>query len=356
MTIIEKLLKSKDWSMDLQTKKRLVDLTNKFIAQNEDFELSDVQQFSSYFVTHVYRLVGSDSGGKVNYYAKFAYLPKGHEKRQLERIKYEYDYTAQICDLFKDSNKFDSVKPVGYFEDEGAFVMAEMRGIRLDTKLLDSMGLLASNDFTSLYKSMHDAGEWLREFQTLMPKGDQRLFTAEQLQQRVETYLTKVSQGDANMISESFADHIRNKTKETLANFVEEDFLMTAKHNDFAPWNLMQGTSKMIGFDYADCEFDSTYYDVYHFTRAINTFKMKPFKRKRMLETCKDEFLKGFGKSIALDHPTRIYFNLFFSLERIQMLIRARSRNTGIVGALKTLSQKRHMNVYLNDLKELCRR
>ena len=203
---------------------------------------------------------------------------------------------------------------------------------------------------------MHDAGEWLREFQMLMPKGEQTFFSAEQLQQRVEIYLEKVSHGDPEMISEKFAELIRSKTEETLTCFEENDFLMTAKHNDFAPWNLMQGESKMIGFDYADCEFDSTYYDVYHFTRAINTFKMKPFKRKRMLETCKDEFLKGFGKSIALDHPTRIYFNLFFSLERIQMLLRARSRNTGIIGTLKTLSQKRHMKVYLNDLKELCLR
>jgi hypothetical protein len=356
MAAIETLLKSKNWSMDQETETRLVDLTNKFVSSASHFELADVQQFSSYFVTHVYRLVGRDKSGPVNFYAKFAYLPKGHEKRQLERIKYEYDYTAQIYDVFKDSDEFDSVEAVGYFEEEGAFVMAEMQGDRLDTLLLQSMKILSSNDFKSLYQSMRDTGQWLAEFQRRMPHGVQTKFEPEQLVKRIDLYLDKVSKEAPSLISASFAEKIRKQTLRTLAEFDEQDFVMTAKHNDFAPWNIMQGDGCIIGFDYADCEFDSKYYDVYHFTRAINTFRMKPFKNKSMLEGCKDAFLEGYGKAIALDHPTRIYFNLFFSLERIQMLLRARKRNSGLVGTLKTLSQRRHMKVYLNELKEMCRR
>jgi len=178
-------------------------------------------------------------------------------------------------------------------------------------------------------------------------------FTAAQLEQRIEQYIEKVAIEKSDIVPPKLAEKLTTKTSETLQNFNSEDFIITAKHNDYAPWNLMQGENAIIGFDYADVEFDSRYYDVYHFTRAINTFKLKPIKKLSVIEECKSAFLEGYGLNIPLDHPTRIYFNIFFSLERVQMLLRARKRNTGIVGRLKTISQKRHLKWYLNELERM---
>ncbi|MBV1911055.1 MAG: hypothetical protein KUG78_17280 [Kangiellaceae bacterium] len=349
------ILASKKWNIDLETSERLCSLINTFMDSSEAKQLTliDIKQFSSYFVTHVYKLVCKDGRRTRNYYAKFAYLPKGHEKRQRERIKYEYDYTAKIYDLLQSSECFDSVKPIDFYPVEGAFVMAEMQGERLDIMLVNAMKIIGPTKPDKLYDSMKQAGSWLAYFQKNMPMGNEKRFTSEQLLERIRLYLKKVDAEDDKIISKNLSNQLIDKTTKVLEKFQKEDFLITAKHNDFAPWNLMKGEGSIIGFDYADCEFDSRYYDVYHFTRSLNTFKLKPIRKKTVIEGCKDAFLEGYGESTPLDHPTRIYFNIFFSLERIQMLLRAKKRNLGAIGRLKTLSQKRHLRWYLSELSRM---
>jgi len=355
MNQIEKILAKKNWKIDQETKNRLTSLVSKFLAQqpNSGIALIDIKQFSSYFVTHVYKLVCTKNNSPVNFYAKFAYLPKKYEKRQRERIKYEFDYTEKIYDLLKSSDGFDSVQPVAYYESEAAFVMSEMKGERLDNLLVSSMRHLFKSDNTSLYQTMNNSGRWLLEFQTKMPVEGERLLDFSTLESRVGQYIEKIAQLAPELISQAFERKLKFKTSSLLNEFDADDFIQTAKHNDFAPWNLMKGESGIIGFDYADCELDSKYYDVYHYTRALDTFKFKLVSNSQIIEECKQHFLDGYGLKLSASHPTRLYFNLFFSLERVHMLLRARLRNKGVIGGIRTLSQKRHFNWYLNELKML---
>lgn len=354
MNNVEAIIANKKWSIDSETKGRLISLVKQFISDHTNqLELIDIVQFSSYFVTHVYKLVCRSGDDDVNFYAKFAYLPKGHEKRQRERIRYEYDYTVKVFNVFEKIKNFDSVKAVNFFENEGAFVMAEMPGCRFDEMLISCMKPFSKADTNELYQSMHAAGMWLSIFQKKMPIKGQKIFTSNQLQERIEIYFKKVESLDSKIISVNLKQKLVEQTRIVLSKFTKDDFMMSAKHNDFAPWNLMKSNRSIIGFDYADVEYDSVYYDVYHFTRALNTFKLKPVKKIEVIENCKQQFLAGFGLDIPLDHPTRIYFNIFFSLERVQMLLRAKIRNTGVVGKLKTLSHKRHMRWYLAELKRM---
>ncbi len=354
MNEVEKIIDNKNWNIDAETKNRLSSLIQKFIPEySKKLVLLDILQFSSYFVTHVYKLVCEDNGKAINFYAKFAYLPKEFEKRQRERIKYEYDCTVSIYNVFQSKEKFDSVNAVAFYEEESVFVMQEMQGKRLDELLLSSMKPFSSHNKDYLYQTMHSAGEWLRIFQNSMPVVGETVFSREVLEARVLSYFDKVNALDSSIITTTLKQKLISQCKKAIANFSQEDLMITAKHNDYAPWNLMADDSTIIGFDYADVEYDSIYYDVYHFTRALNSFKLKPIKNAKVIEACKQHFLNGYGLDIPMDHPTRIYFNIFFSLERLQMLLRAKKRNSGFVGKLKTLSQKRHFRLYLSELNRI---
>ncbi len=354
MNEVANIIEHKNWNIDAETKHRLNALIKKFIPEySKSLVLLDILQFSSYFVTHVYKLVCEDNGKPVNFYAKFAYLPIEFEKRQRERIKYEYDCTVSIYNLFKSKDKFDSVKAVAFYEEESAFVMQEMQGERLDELLLSCMNPFSFKSKDYLYQTMYSAGEWLKIFQQNMPVKGANEFTREVLEQRVLSYFDKVNALDNSIITPELKQRLIDKSQQAIASFSSADLKISAKHNDYAPWNLMADRSKIIGFDYADVEYDSTYYDVYHFTRALNSFKLKPIKNSKVIEACKQHFLNGYGLEIPLDHPTRVYFNIFFSLERLQMLLRAKKRNSGFVGKLKTLSQKRHFRLYLSELNRI---
>jgi len=351
----KEIVSKKRWKVDKETRNRLLSLVDKFFAARIDasLELIDIEQFSSYFVTHVYKLVCLRNGEPVNYFAKFAYLPKGHIKRQRDRIKYEFDYTKIAFELFDKCDNFDSVEPLDYFPEEAAFVMAEMQGTRLDKLLISAMRTISNRDNSLLYKTMNDAGAWLKTFQDRMPSAANPSLNYSTFENRVNQYIEKIAILDPNLISKEFSCKLLNRTRSLLNDFDANDFLCVTKHNDFAPWNLMLGQSGIIGFDYADCEFDSKYYDLYHFTRALNTFKFKLIKKDNVIDECKQYFLNGYGFNPSTQHPTELYFNLFFSLERLHMLLRARLRNNGFVGTLKTLSQKRYFNWYVKELQKL---
>ncbi len=357
MNAVASLIETKKWDIDSETKERLISVVDKFTSNRaQPLELNDLKQFSSYFVTHVYKLECTQAGLPVNFYAKFAYLPKEYEKRQRERIKYEYDCTVQIQNLFEQHADFGSVKAEDYFHQEAAFVMSEMPGERLDEMLVASMRPFSSYDNRKLYKTMYSAGQWLSLFQKDMPVKGETCFTRQQLEQRIADYLGKVDHLDSSIINPALRASLVKQTTHIVENIQAKDLVISAKHNDYAPWNLMGLDTSVIGFDYADIEYDSIYYDVYHFTRALNSFKLKPIKKTKIIDACKRHFLQGYGLDIPLDHPTRIYFNIFFSLERLQMLLRAKQRNRGLIGKLRTLSQQRHINWYLAELKQMAER
>ncbi|MGB0496124.1 MAG: hypothetical protein ACPGJI_07190 [Kangiellaceae bacterium] len=357
MNKLTEIVLSKRWKLDSETMKRLESVVEKTLTQLSATELSlnDIEQFSSYFVTHVYKLSLTLNDVNKNIYIKLAYLPKEFEKRQRGRIKFEYDSTRQVYDLFLKNSYGASVEPLAYFEDEAAFAMHEMQGIRLDNILIKQMRPFSSNSTALLEKSMNGAGRWLKEFQQSMPILANTHTNEKELEERISVYLKKVSDETGSLINSKLVSALENKAHKLVSEFSESDFERRAKHNDYAPWNLMFDRNQIVGFDYADCEMDSKYYDLYYFNRALNSFKMKPIKKLSIIEFSKQCFFDGFGSDITLEHPTRQYFNLFFALERVQMLLRARKRNYGLVGQLKSLSQRRHLNWYLKELKNLAR-
>jgi len=355
MSQFEQIIKNKSWEISKEAKSRLSSLVEKFLSDecNSQYQLIDIEQFSSYFVTHVYKLVLKKNGRKINYFAKLAYLPKEFEKRQRERIKYEFDYTQLAFDAFKKSEKFSSVEPVVYYESEAAFVMKEMHGERLDELLIKSMKSFSSRHDKELFISMRNAGCWLKYFQQNMPAGDKDSLDSTFLENRVIAYIERINGIDSEVLSTDFSTRLIDKTKLLLDEFSTQDFVGVTKHNDFAPWNLMKSGSGIIGFDYADCEFDSKYYDVYHYVRALKSFNFKLIKNTNTINECQNQFLEGYGLNFNSEHPTKSYFDIFFSLERINMLMRARVRNKGLVGQLKTISQRRHFNAYIGELKQI---
>ncbi|PHS17566.1 MAG: hypothetical protein COA86_09775 [Kangiella sp.] len=362
MKQLKKIIANKSWKLDSDTFARLdsvvYQILNEFSVK--ELDIVDIEQFSSYFVTHVYKLTLSLNSNNKNIYIKLAYLPPEHEVRQRGRIKFEYDSTKQVFDLFLDINYGTSVEPIAYFEEEAAFAMHEMQGDRLDNILIERMKPFNSKSISLLEESMNGAGKWLKEFQASMPIIGNTHTNEKDLEERISVYLKKVSDETGKLIDSKLVTALENKAHMLVSNFSEKDFERKAKHNDYAPWNLMFHNQQIVGFDFADCEMDSKFYDLYYFNRALNSFKLKPIKKLSLIELSKQCFIDGYGSDSSVndfdvEHPTRQYFNLFFALERVQMLLRARKRNVGMVGKLKTLSQRRHLNWYLKELKALAR-
>ena len=362
MNSVRQIIEAKSWRLSSERIERVIRLVEKFQAQclSSDSQLLDITLYPGYFTTLVFELKFLAEAGKQEntptlFYAKVATLPKKWEQRWRERIKYEYDSTETVYELFKESEFCETVKPVAYFAEEAGFVMAEMHGERLDKMLTSAMRPLISASPDTMLHAMHESGRWIRAFQTKMPSDDNPMFTAIELEQRLDKFLKSVADETKGTLPHHFIADLTQRAQQALSDFSPSDFERTAKHNDYAPWNMMYGDKGIIAFDFADCEFDSKFYDVYHFTRAINSFKLKPIKNRAIIEQSKASFLEGYGTPLAIDAPTRLYFNIYFSIERVQMLLRGRRHNTGLVGALKNLSQRRHLNWYLKELSRLAR-
>lgn len=358
MSELKNLITSKKWNLAPRIEAKFLSLLEEFHRDHLEAgsQLQDIILYPGYFTTIVFKLIYQNNSATKVYYAKLANMPIEWEEKSRERLMYEFQCTKGVHELFKDSDYCETVKPVAHFEDEAGFIMEEMVGKRLDELMVECMRPFSSASTDKLYQGMRDTGRWIAEFQQKMPGSEKKYFAREELEQRISRYLKTVADETDGTLPHHLIDKLETKTRLCLDDFSESDFEIVAKHNDYAPWNMMIGKKGIIAFDFADCEFDSKYYDVYHFTRALNSFKLKPLKRDKIIESSKDAFLQGYGLDLPLNHPTRIYFNIFFSIERIQMLLRARNRNSGLVGTLKNLYQKRHLKWYLKELESMADR
>lgn len=358
MRDLKQLITNKKWDLAPRIEAKLVSLLEKFHKNylEQGTQLQDIVLYPGYFTTIVFKLVYSNNNSTKIYYAKLANMPKKWEEKSRERLMYEFQCTKGVHELFNGSDYCETVKAVAHFEEEAGFIMEEMTGKRLDELLIECMRPFSSASTDRLYQGMKSTGRWISEFQLKMPGSDKKRFERNELEQRISNYLKIVADETEGTLPYHLIDKLESKTQLCLDGFANQDFEIVAKHNDYAPWNMMLGKKGIIAFDFADCEFDSKFYDVYHFTRALNSFKLKPIKRDKIIENSKEAFLQGYGLDLPLNHPTRIYFNIYFSIERIQMLLRARMRNTGVVGKLKNVYQKRHLNWYLKELESMADR
>ncbi|TQV88888.1 hypothetical protein [Aliikangiella coralliicola] len=356
MSNIETIIQQKK-DIDGENRRRLILLIPRFKRDclDDSCEFVDITYLPGYFTTYVFKVIFKRQEEVLNYYLKLAWIPESGNTRFVERINFEFEKTEEAYNLFEHNDVLKTVKPMRLYRQEGAFFMQEMIGRRQDTLLISAMRKFPMKNNEALLKSFYLTGQWLKSYQELNIHPEKARFSIEEIEGKVQYQIGRINEFSKMALNSQQLSMIESKTRSIIEQFSEDDFKVVAKHNDFAPWNVLKDEEGITVFDFADSGFDLGCYDYFNFINALNSFNRRIFKRKSLIEAAKENFSQGYLEAGSPDKMIKQYFELFFTVEKIRMLVHSIARCSGIAGNIRKQVYKQRLRETMRVLKKLIR-
>lgn len=267
----------------------------------------------------------------------------------VEYVRGEANNTYAVHSAMSDAGPFGVTEPIAFHEDLACFVLKGSVGERLDELIVScSKGTRNTRQMQTTRQYCELAGRWLTEFQARveLPNIPERT-TVEALLSRVERELVVLNLGAANRFSEKQCHTLRNTMISLLGAFVPNDFDTGARHNDFAPWNILCSAGEICVIDFADLTDGCKYFDAFQFVDAMHVLSNKLMVNSQVILTLKRDFIENCAVIQKASPAAEQYFRLLQKLIRVNAVLN--NSNTQFPYSLKN---RYLLNRYLHSIEQ----
>ena len=226
--------------------------------------------------------------------------------------------TSRVFEALGRDNNLRSVEPIAYFSELHCLVIAGSPGERLDRIILQAGKRIGSRRAFSIAEEYCVlAAQWLAAFQKAVElPGTEEGLSRQTFVARAERELVSLNLGDPGRFGETFCRRVRTRLLTLLDSFQDADFVSKARHNDFAPWNMLCLDDGICVFDYADLKGGARCEDAQQFLDAMsvlsNRFPISKDKIRRLTEV----FLDHCEPVRKTSDAASSYFSLLSKLVR----------------------------------------
>lgn len=293
---------------------------------------------------YVFRVDTRSPSGSESFFLKFGVSA---DEEILEYVRGEATKTSDVHRAMSGSARFLTAEPAAYYEDLGCFVLRGARGTRLDALIMKSARLPADRAaFGAARQYCSLAAGWLSCFQERMSSTvSVHTTTIEALLARAEREVVVLNLSAPGEVSDARCRTLRNRFSDLLSHFEPDDFLVTARHNDFAPWNVLCAADSVCVIDFADLSEGCRYFDAYQFLDAMDVLSHKPLTRSASIAKLRDTFIHESSLVAAASGAASAYFDLLCRLIRTNAVL-----NNARTGFPFSLRNRRLLRRYLVEL------
>lgn len=238
-------------------------------------------------------------------------------------------------------------EPIAFYEDLACLVLKGNPGQRLDELIVSCCrGARNSNQMKAVQQYCELAADWLTEFQAKVEIPDSaKRTTVDALRARVERELIVLNLASENRITERQCRALRDTVDSLLADFAPGDFETSARHNDFAPWNVLCNDGEVCVIDYADLKEGCAYFDAYQFVDAMHVLSHKLTVISSRVLLLKQHFIEHCAAIQRAPPAVDRYFRLLQKLIRVNAVF-----NNSSVRFPYSLRNKYLLNRYLRSI------
>ena len=208
------------------------------------------------------------------------------------------------------------------YEDLACFVLRSAPGRRLDRLVAEAarpgQPLSAAGE-ARRYCML--AGRWLAYFQEKVDPERREPMTPERFLARVEREVVVVNEAAPPVLSEAECRMIRARAEELIRGFQPRDFRSSARHSDFAPWNVLCHEGRVCVIDYADLAQGSCYFDAWQFIDAMQVLGNRVLTRRSRVDLLKEAFARECGLVDEGSPAVAGYFSLLCKLIRMNAVL-----------------------------------
>ncbi len=277
-----------------------------------------IKDIKGYYRFHVFKVSCEFEGYSKNVYVK---MGRDNSEETREGIRREYDSTAKVFRMFDSSLQFYAPRPIRFIHEKSALILEEVAGIRLDRLILSKLRFhVRPEDINIVRKYCVLCARWLLEFQSGFSDNNNGLIDLVELEERISREMNRICDLKFQLDS-TFKDRIKKFTREILDEFEENDLKTVAKHNDFAPWNVIVGDNSIGVLDYTNFKYDSRYYDICYFYESLGTFRERFMIKGENISIVQENILNQFSPGFNEEHKYFLYFRVLYLLQRIRTII-----------------------------------
>ena len=250
----------------------------------------------------VYRFTFDLGGHPENLFVK---LPAdgADNRRQVARLRREYEVTQQIRNLLVDQDRLHMVNPVGYIEEFEGMVTREVAGTPLLHLIQKDLRFGRRAALPRHADLVHLAGQWLQRFHALNLHQDAADLFAH-VQRFCKFRLETLAEPPHNVIQPADAKRLGHKiaewTDEVRLHGTDQAMLC---HNDYSPHNIVVNDAGIHVLDFSFATPGLPAFDVLCFWHKLEDLKSSPLYAKQGITALQEAFLAGYGQPLALESP-----------------------------------------------------
>lgn len=218
--------------------------------------------------------------------------------RQLaQRVARDYEVTRNVYGRMPHERGLSVVKPIAVFPDLLAIVTEEAVGETLLRRLERDLPRWRIGRFASLERTLGQAGEWIRAFQSASAVGSGS--DAGYVETYIDHRLCRLVSHPAARFSPVDRDAVLTMLRRDAAAVPSDQRVAVPIHADLALANILVDGSRITVLDFAMTAAGAVYHDVTHLYMQLGLLGLKPHYGMRAATRLQDALLEGFGGAPA---------------------------------------------------------
>ena len=268
----------------------------------------------------VFELRTADGNGRTDsWFLKFGV---SLDESCVDYVNTEARNTLHVHRQMKESPDFLTSELAVQYEDLACFVLRSFPGTRLDRLITEAArprSPMSAAEEARQYCML--AGRWLSHFQEKVDPGRHEPMTPERFLARIEREVIVVNEAAPPVLSEAECRAIRAKAWALIRTFQPRDFRTSARHSDFAPWNVLCHDGRVCVIDYADLAQGSCYFDAWQFIDSMQVLGNRVLTRRSRVDLLKEVFARECGLVGEGSPAVAEYFSLLCKLIRMNAVL-----------------------------------
>lgn len=264
-----------------------------------------------------------------------------------EFVEREATLSTEIRRRFSATAHLDVIDVEAYYADLAVLATRTVPGVRLDQVIVSALRSRSTERIARATSAVESCGHWLRAFQRSWPR--EGTIDTQDLLIGIERQVNRIAANRPDLMSTERARLFTETTVRLAERLPIEDRACVTRHDDYAPWNVINDGDRIVVFDFPNVQPGPKYYDMYQFDSALASLQSKPFIPVRELQQLRRQFRAAFDTNANNSVDRDNFYAIQFGLVRLgAMLHLHRSKFP------KSLIVKYRTNNEIENLTAIC--
>ncbi len=279
---------------------KINDPLNKYLKEKEHCNLHDIKKgnvIKRKFSSVVFLDATTSKGTK-----RMVMKTIAHHSNNLLLIEsknqavVEFDILNFLDSKFKPIPHCSVPTPIIVLPESETYVMEFVEGENLASFQKTTRFFSSMKEFTKCNDYYYNLGMWLKNFHQFTGITTSDISAFDGILERLETRLDLITKSNDPRLPHNFKGGIMNFVNEQLKQVKDDEIIVTGRHGDFGPWNVIVNEQTLTVIDFFGYEQDLLPIDLLKIYVVLEDERLGITTSSKRINELRRKFLEGYGE------------------------------------------------------------